>query len=413
MMRCICPEDKCTACEACVVVCPQKCIQRQFNEDRSWKLVIEEDKCIGCRRCEKACPNLTKPYFYAAKESYAAWRTDFSLHMQSASGGLASVFYEYAASKQMWFAGVFLDDKFEAHFRLTKNMEEISEFRNSKYTFSFVGTVYSEIIDKLKKGENVLFIGLPCQVAALKNIIQMYSLKGRLITVDLVCHGTPAPIYLQQHIQFIENKQNQSFEKCYFRDAKFDTSNFAYTLYTHNSKEPNYMKYVDQDDNYQIGYHNALIYREVCYNCSYAKRERVSDITIGDYHGLGSVEPYLYEKKNVSSMIIHTEEGQRFVDSIYKEGLITMHKRPLEEPMIHEKQFNHPSIAPEARNLFLELYKKEKDFDKSADSAFIKYKRKNLIRRTLHIRQIKTKLIRMIPRSVKEQVKVILRKVKG
>ena len=278
MMRCICPEDKCTACEACVVVCPKKCIQRQFNEDRSWKLVIEEDKCIGCRRCEKACPNLTKPYFYAAKESYAAWRTDFSLHMQSASGGLASVFYEYAASKQMWFAGVFLDDKFEAHFRLTKNMEEISEFRNSKYTFSFVGTVYSEIIDKLKKGENVLFIGLPCQVAALKNIIQMYSLKGRLITVDLVCHGTPAPIYLQQHIQFIENKQNQSFEKCYFRDAKFDTSNFAYTLYTHNSKEPNYMRYVDQDDNYQIGYHNALIYREVCYNCSYAKRERVSDI---------------------------------------------------------------------------------------------------------------------------------------
>ena len=42
MMRCICPEDKCTACEACVVVCPKKCIQRQFNEDRSWKLVIEE-----------------------------------------------------------------------------------------------------------------------------------------------------------------------------------------------------------------------------------------------------------------------------------------------------------------------------------------------------------------------------------
>mgnify|MGYP000615188897 CR=1 FL=1 len=67
MMRCICPEDKCTACEACVVVCPKKCIQRQFNEDRSWKLVIEEDKCIGCRRCEKACPNLTKPYFMRPK----------------------------------------------------------------------------------------------------------------------------------------------------------------------------------------------------------------------------------------------------------------------------------------------------------------------------------------------------------
>ena len=52
----------------------------------------------------------------------------FSLHMQSASGGLASVFYEYAASKQMWFAGVFLDDKFEAHFRLTKIWKKFPNF---------------------------------------------------------------------------------------------------------------------------------------------------------------------------------------------------------------------------------------------------------------------------------------------
>lgn len=412
-MQTICPEDKCTACEACISVCPRKCIKKQFNEDGSWKFVIEEENCIGCKKCERVCPNLTRPDFYEARDSYAAWRTDYALHMQSASGGLASAFYEYASMRKMWFAGVFLNDKFEAHFKLTRDIKEIDQFRNSKYTFSFVGSIYNQILEKLKSGENVLFIGLPCQVAALKNIVHMYTVKGKLITVDLVCHGTPPPIYLQQHIHSIEKKQKQNFESCYFRDAKFDTSNFAYTLYMHNSEKPSYRKYVDQDDNYQIGYHNALIYREVCYNCSYAKRERVSDITIGDYHGLGSIEPYLYEKKNVSSMIIHTKSGEQFMEAVEREGLITIHKRPIEEPMIHEKQYNHASVAPKERSIFIETYKKEQAFDKAANSAFGKYKRKNLIRRALHIKQIKNGIMAIIPRSAKEQVKAILRKVRG
>lgn len=78
---------------------------------------------------------------------------------------------------------------------------------------------------------DVLFIGLPCQVAAIKNLVRITTVKGNLITVDLVCHGTPPPIYLQQHIKAIELKQKQKFTKCFFRDAKFDTSNFAYASY--------------------------------------------------------------------------------------------------------------------------------------------------------------------------------------
>lgn len=143
----------------------------------------------------------------------------------------------------------------------------IKDFKNSKYTFSFASDIFDEILNKLKCGYDVLFIGLPCQVAAIKNLVRITTVKGNLITVDLVCHGTPPPIYLQQHIKAIELKQKQKFTKCFFRDAKFDTSNFVYTLYTHNSEKPTYVKFVDENDNYQIGYHNALIYREVCYNC--------------------------------------------------------------------------------------------------------------------------------------------------
>lgn len=43
----------------------------------------------------------------------------------------------------------------------------------------------------------MLFIGLPCQVAALNNYIKD---KKNLYTVDLICHGSPSPIILEKYL---------------------------------------------------------------------------------------------------------------------------------------------------------------------------------------------------------------------
>lgn len=409
----VCKKEICTGCGVCIQVCPQKCIEKVATKDGNFYYSINEQLCIQCGRCKRVCPNLNEPVFNKNEKSFAAWRTNLALHMESASGGLATAFYEYAAKKQMYFAGVALDDKFEAHFTLGHNIEDIAKYKNSKYTFSFASDVYGEIIDKLKHGRDIVFIGLPCQVAGLKNLVRINKITGKLITIDLVCHGTPSPMYLQQHIKAIEQKYNQHYVKCHFRDAKFDTSNFAYTLYTHNSSNPEYIKFVDENDNYQIGYHNALIYRDVCYNCKYARRERVGDLTIGDYHGLGKLAPYFHEKINVSCLIVNSETGKRFIDEVKKEIQLTLYERPLNEPMEGERQFNHPSIAPPERKIFIENYKKSQDFETAANVAFKKYKRRNFIQKLLHIKQFKNSVMKVIPRGIKEQIKSILRKMKG
>ena len=408
----ICGEDKCTACEACVQVCPKNCISKYIREDDTWVLTIDEEKCIHCGKCKSVCPSIQNPKFHAPTYSYAAWRTNKKVHMQSASGGVATAFYEYAINKGMYVAGVVLNGEFEARFYLTNNLDDLQKFKNSKYTFSYAGDVYREIIDKLQEGEHILFIGLPCQVAGIKQLIRGKKYAEQLIAVDLVCHGTPTPVYLKQHIANIERTYKTRFEKCFFRDAKFDTSNFAYTLYTHNSEQPTYVKYVDEDDNYQIGYHNALIYRDVCYSCAYAKRERVGDITIGDYHGLGKAAPYNHEKVNVSCVVVNTDVGKEFIDAIQKNGTLTMYTRPVSEPLDGEKQFNRPSYAPEERNLFLRKYAQCKDFDVAADFAFKTFKRKNQVYKFFHVKQIKDGAIKLIPRSVKEAAKAMIRKIK-
>ena len=50
----------------------------------------------------------------------------------------------------------------------------------------------------MKANQKVLFIGLPCQVAAVNQFIKD---KTNLVTADLICHGTPSPYLLKKCLQ--------------------------------------------------------------------------------------------------------------------------------------------------------------------------------------------------------------------
>ena len=76
-------------------------------------------------------------------------------------------------------------------------MDYARKFAGSKYVKSNPKNIYSKIHERLKQGDRVLFIGLPCQVAALNNYIKD---KKNLYTVDLICHGSPSPIILEKYL---------------------------------------------------------------------------------------------------------------------------------------------------------------------------------------------------------------------
>ena len=50
----------------------------------------------------------------------------------------------------------------------------------SKYTFSFMGNISEDIADILKNGKPFVFIGLPCQVAAVKKYAEI-KISDKLI----------------------------------------------------------------------------------------------------------------------------------------------------------------------------------------------------------------------------------------
>ena len=231
-----------------------------------------------------------------------------------------------------------------------------------------------------------------------------------------MCHGTPHPEYLQKHIKFIEDKTGKKAKTVFFRDPAYKTNKFAFTIYSESkfertdllSKKPSpiYIKYVGEGDNYQIGYHKSLIYRENCYNCQFAQRSRAGDLTLSDYRGFEKYEPWAYSKDQVSCILVNTEAGQVFIDKVIENGQLIAFKRPLLEPLESDAQLNHPSVKPLERETFLKAYVENGgDYEAAANQAFGKIKRKSMVSYYLHYREIRIFITGLIPKMLKKKVK--------
>jgi coenzyme F420-reducing hydrogenase beta subunit len=394
--------SKCTACGACINACPENCIS--FIADRLGCLYpeINSNKCIGCGKCQSVC-HLNGDFFLSkkSKKVYAAWSSIIDVRHDSASGGIASEIYRLGLSNRVHCFGVrYLINQGAVFFEL-HSVEDIISARNSKYVFSDTGKIYTQIKEYLSKDERVIFIGLPCQVAGLKAF-----LKGKLkniITIDLICHGVCPYEYLKQHIEKIEKKIRMKIDTVSFRDASFGTEEFRFTCKHKNNLL--YNKGVYEDDLYQIGYHKALTYRENCYYCRYARAERVGDLTISDFSGLGKLQPWMKPRKSISCIIVSTEKGENLLNELKKAGSIIFEKRPCEEAYNYEHMLQNPSVPHPNRELFKKIYIECNLFDVASRIVLVKEIRRNRFIKFFHVKKIRLIILKLIPKKLKNWLK--------
>ena len=211
----LCDHNQCTVCGACVNICPKQCISYKENIYGFLYPYIDSDLCISCGKCISVCHainDITKNY---PQNAYAVWSNDTEDRRTSTSGGAASVFYKQMLKIGGYCYGATYDNNLNVVIRGYRD-ERIIEFKNSKYVHSDMVESYKEIESLLYNNERVIFIGLPCQVAALKTYIK--NDYDNLITVDLICHGTPPNKYLAEHIEMINSKTNKKIDTIRFRN---------------------------------------------------------------------------------------------------------------------------------------------------------------------------------------------------
>lgn len=323
--------NECTGCMACMQACPIHCIVCKKDDLGNLYPEINCEKCVDCGKCMSICPELNKDImqFHAIKKAYAVWSRNQDSRLSSASGGAAAEFYSYALEQGYWICGVEYAEDFHVIHTLSRDMSSIKKYKQSKYVYSEMKEIYKEIRELLENEQKVLFISLPCKVAGLKGYLE--KTYENLITVDIVCHGTPSYQQLKEHISNIKAKGVKlrfRYENEFVFRLMTDEDNIVYNK-------------LGRQDTYLAAFLEGLNYRCSCYECTYARPERISDITICDFWGLGTEIPFDHPYSGaVSAVLTNTNQGSAFFEKCKKNFFVE--ERPIHEAVKGNAQLNHP-----------------------------------------------------------------------
>ena len=338
-MKTVCRENSCTGCMACVGKCMKNAITIEDNMV-AYNAVIDENKCVNCGMCEKVCPNNQLVEKHKPITWQEGWASE-DIRGYASSGGAASAMMKNFVENGGYVAACCFKHG-EFIFEITNRLENLADFAGSKYVKSNPEGIYTKVIEKLKNGDKVLFVGLPCQVAAIKNSIVILPADKRenLYTVDLICHGSPSPRILAMALEE-KGVDIRKLTKIRFRSkTKFGLSS-QYNGQAYKTLTPKGIQ-----DMYTYAFLKSLDYTENCYSCQYATIERVADITIGD--SWGSDLSLDEKRKGVSLLLCQTNKG---VDIVNNSGM-QLKEVDIDKAIEANHQLKHPSIAPDMRKIF-------------------------------------------------------------
>lgn len=195
-------QTECMDCGNCRAICPARVLSsKETNSGFRITIAVDPSSCTSCGACLKSCPviNTSPTPGTTMPDFYAAWHKNPSVVQKSSSGGVFTGLAQGVLREGGVVVGVVLNNN-RAVYKISQSEEDIQPMLGSKYLPSSIAEIYDQVCIHLKQGRSVLFVGLPCQVAGLKQRLILDNIHGDLITVDLLCAGTPAPKLLDYEV---------------------------------------------------------------------------------------------------------------------------------------------------------------------------------------------------------------------
>ena len=340
----------CTGCMACAASCPINIIKTHKTECFMLPQIENQELCLDCKKCLRVCPENSPLELREQKTNYIAQSKNINLLSGGTSGGIASTLaVKFIKNGGIVYGASFTNDMSLKHIRCV-SIEDCDKIKGSKYVQSDISDVYISIKKDIENKLKILFIGTPCQCAAIKKVFNYPD----LYCCDFICNGVGSPIIFKKHIDYLENKFSCKINNYIFRpkDSKY--------------LEP-YEKFIDTNKNiYKVKgpwkkwgtlYYQGLVIREKCFNCSYTNEKRIGDITFSDIPSESVAElsgklPYSIKKYGASLISINSNYGYKLLELIEDEISVVETNTKIKD---YNRHINHKI---EDSKLFIDLAQK-------------------------------------------------------
>lgn len=307
--------DRCCGCGACAAACPTSCLS--MGPDGCGFLHPRyETGCVGCGRCARACPVLAIGEEDEAESVMWAKAKDDGLRRRSSSGAVFGLLSgDVLDAGGVVYGAAFADGcRAVRHVRINE-ARGLDAVMRSKYVQSVIGTdVYEGVERDLREGRHVLFSGVACQCAAVRNYLTLKRAPtDGLLVIEVICHGVPSPMLWAEWLGHVSREAGGEVDGVNFRSKStgWSTCSVAYYVATEKVRSA-----TNSRDWYMRAFLQNAALRQSCLACP-AKRCCSSDVTLGDFWGIKNFHPDVAEDDlGVSAVICNTERGVAALDAV-------------------------------------------------------------------------------------------------
>ena len=371
----------CNGCGTCALKCPKGAITMLEDSEGFLYPHIDKSKCIKCGICEKVCSNFNNNN--SNSKAYIAINKNEEELKISSSGGIFYILAKYVIENDGVVFGVAYDKEVKAFHKYASTLEECKQFCGSKYVRSDLKNTYTEAKEFLDKGRIVVYTGTACQLNGLKCFLgKEYN---NLILCDILCHANPSPKVFELYKKNIESLNDKRIKEVKFRSKENGWKNQTPIIEFEDGTKI-------EENSYFNAFVKEMINRPSCYQCVFASKNRITDITIADFWGIEKFKDNIDISKGVSLITINSEKGKNIVKKM-KQCLY------LEEVELMEAiKFNHFSNVPVHKN-------REKFFEELGKGEITE---NNIINKMNQY--TKVPIIRKVLRKIKRIVKKIIKR---
>jgi len=297
--------NMCTGCGLCSYTCVTNSIEMIDDDEGFKRPSIDSSRCTNCKECVLRCPmNSKNGITNSVQRTVAAQLLNKSELMNSASGGAFVGIARTLINRGGVVVGCVDDVENGGYFKLIRTDEEISHLVGSKYyQCDLSQEIYEKINTEIRQKINVLFIGTPCQVDAIKRSVVS---NEYLFLVDILCQGVPSKKVVQSYHDDLSRKSGKKIIEHFYRSKENQQIGKYVTKLVFDDGSKYYGE--GETDLYNRSFQRKVFLREACYKCKYVGVNRISDITLGDFWGLKKFDLSLND--GVSLVLINTERAE-------------------------------------------------------------------------------------------------------